>query len=113
MNNQSSNNSVYVITIRLFFLVLIVAWCLMIMFPFVNIILWSLILAMALHPLHTNISKKIGGRSKLTSALIVLVIFIGVIWEIHAFRLHRTLYRSNHHVAGLYFVYGLGQVTTD
>ena len=74
MSNQSSNNSVYDITIRLFILVLIVAWCLMIMYPFTNIILWSLIIAMAIYPLHTTISKKMGGKPKLASFLIVLAI---------------------------------------
>lgn len=79
MNNQSSNNSIYDTVIRLFIVLLIIAWCLMIMFPFANIILWSLILALALHPLHTTISRKMGGRPKLASAVIVLIILAIVI----------------------------------
>jgi len=74
MNNQSSNNSVYDTTIRLFILLLIVAWCLLIMYPFVNIILWSLILAMAIYPLHKVLSSKIGGKPKLASFIIVFSI---------------------------------------
>jgi predicted PurR-regulated permease PerM len=80
MENQSSNNSVYDTTIRLFILILIVGWCLAIMYPFASIILWSVILAMALHPLHKIISKKMGGRPKLASTIIVIftlaIIFI-------------------------------------
>jgi predicted PurR-regulated permease PerM len=79
MNKPTLNNSVYDVTIRLFILILIVAWCLMIMVPFVSIILWSLILALALHPLHNGLSKKMGGRPKLASTIIVLAILAIII----------------------------------
>lgn len=74
MNNQSSNNSIYDTIIRLFFVILIVAWCMLIMQPFVSIILWSLILALAISPLYDLVSKKMGGKKKLASFLIVFVI---------------------------------------
>lgn len=74
MNNQSTNNSVYDITVRLFILLLIIAWCLLIMYPFVSIILWSLILALALYPLHGKLAKKMGGKPKLASFIIVFSI---------------------------------------
>ena len=74
MKNQSSNNSIYDTTIRLFILLLIIAWCLLIMYPFVSIVLWSLILAMAIFPLHTKLAKKIGGKPKLASFIIIFSI---------------------------------------
>jgi predicted PurR-regulated permease PerM len=73
------NNSVYDTTIRLFILLLIIGWCLMIMLPFVSIILWSLILAMAMYPLHSILAKKMGGRPKLASFIIVFAILAIVI----------------------------------
>ena len=76
MNHPSSNNSVYDITIRLFILLLIVAWCLAIMYPFVSIILWSVILAMAMHPLHSMLAKKMGGKPKLASFIIIFSILV-------------------------------------
>jgi predicted PurR-regulated permease PerM len=76
MKNQTTSNSVYDTTIRLFILILIVGWCLAIMYPFVSIILWSLILAMAMHPLHRIMSKKLGGRPKLASTIIVLSVLV-------------------------------------
>jgi len=79
MNNISSNNSVYDTTIRLFILILIVAWCLMILYPFVSIILWSLILAMAMHPLHSLLAKKMGGRPKLASFILIFSILAIII----------------------------------
>jgi len=82
MNNQLSNNSIYDITIRLFIVLLITGWCLMIMYPFTSIILWSLILALAIYPLHSTLSKKMGGRPKLASFIIVFSILAIVIFPV-------------------------------
>jgi predicted PurR-regulated permease PerM len=71
MNNQISKNPVYDTSIRLLILLLIVAWCLLIMYPFASIILWSLILAIAIDPLHRKLTQIIGGRAKLASFIIV------------------------------------------
>lgn len=79
MKNLSSNNSVYDITIRLFILLLIVGWCLMIMLPFVSIILWSIILALAMYPLHHSLSVKMGGKPKLASFIIIFAILAIII----------------------------------
>ncbi len=49
------------------------------MYPFVNIILWSFILALALHPIHTKLSKKIRGKPKLVSFIIVFTILVVII----------------------------------
>lgn len=76
MKHHSSNTSVYDTTIRLFILLLIIGWCLMIMMPFVSIILWSMILALAMYPLHSLLSKKLGGRPRLASTIIILSILI-------------------------------------
>jgi predicted PurR-regulated permease PerM len=74
MKKQGEETSVYDITIRLFILLLIIAWCLMIMYPFVSIILWSLILGMAMFPLHRTLAAKMGGRPRLASFIIIFSI---------------------------------------
>ncbi len=79
MKKDISNDSIYDITIKLFIVVFIVAWCLMIMYPFLSIILWSLILALALLPIHRPLSKKLGDRPKLTSFIIVFFILVIII----------------------------------
>jgi predicted PurR-regulated permease PerM len=79
MENPISKNSVYDTTIRLFILFLIIAWCLAIMYPFVSIILWSIILALALYPLHSRLAKIMGGRLKLASVIIILAILAIII----------------------------------
>ena len=73
MTNKMNNNSIYDTIVRIFFLFLIVVWCLLIILPFVHIILWGLIFGIALLPLHNWLTKVLKGRSKLASTIIVLV----------------------------------------
>lgn len=76
MNNPQRNPSIYDTVIRFMILFLIIVWCLLIMFPFKHIIVWSLVLAVALFPLHNSLSKKMGGRTKLASVMIILFFLV-------------------------------------
>lgn len=76
MNNPQQNTSIYDTIIRLLILLLIITWCVLIMIPFKHIILWSVILAIALFPLHNSLTKKIGDRPKLASTIIILFFLI-------------------------------------
>ncbi len=78
-NPLESNNSVYDVTIRLLILLLVVAWCLLIMYPFLSIILWSLILTIAIFPLHKSLTKNLKGSPKLASTIIILSLLIIII----------------------------------
>jgi predicted PurR-regulated permease PerM len=73
MSNQNPSANIYDTTIRLFFMALIIAWCLAILYPFFNILLWSLILGIALHPLHSSMVKLMGGKAKLAAFILVLL----------------------------------------
>lgn len=73
MNNKIGAGNVYDTMIRMFLIVLIVGWCLAIMLPFVHIMLWGIIIAVSFLPLHQSLSKKLGGKPKLASTIIVLV----------------------------------------
>ncbi|GAB1454227.1 AI-2E family transporter [Draconibacterium sp.] len=79
MKNKTTNSSVYDITIRMFFLFLIVAWCLFIMLPFVHILLWGMILGIAFMPMHNSLTKIFGGKPKLASTVIVLLSLVIII----------------------------------
>lgn len=79
MKNKTTNDSVYDITIRMFFLYLIIAWCLLIMLPFVHILLWGLILGIAFLPVHNSLTKIFGGKAKLASVSIVLLSLVVII----------------------------------
>jgi len=72
MKENLTKSSVYDTTIRLIVLLFIIGWCIMILLPFANILLWSVILAIALNPLHQKLSTKIGEKPKWASFLIVL-----------------------------------------
>ncbi len=60
------------IAIRLGFLILLIAWCLQILYPFTNVLVWGMILALALAPLHARISHGVGSKPKLASSIIVI-----------------------------------------
>jgi len=51
---------------------LLLSWCFMIISPFISIIVWGLIIAVALYPVHQKFSGALGGRAKLSSVLLVL-----------------------------------------
>ena len=72
-NHPNAGISLYDTSIRLVLLALVVGWCLLIVYPFSSMILWGLILAMALAPAHRFLAKRMGGRSKLASVILVAV----------------------------------------
>lgn len=73
---QSPNKDLFDIIIKLIFLLLIIVWCMMIMYPFVSVILWAIILAMAFYPLHNTLARKMGGKPKLASFIMIFTILV-------------------------------------
>ncbi|NVK40506.1 MAG: AI-2E family transporter [Oceanospirillaceae bacterium] len=59
--------------IRLGVIVALVAICLRIFAPFMGLLTWALILAVALYPLHQRIARSLGGRQGRASTLMILV----------------------------------------
>ena len=59
--------------IRLFFVGLVVAWCLVILRPFVALVLWAAILAIALFPIFSWLRTRLGGRTKLAAVVITII----------------------------------------
>lgn len=79
MQAKQTSNSIYETTLKLLVLLFVVGWCLMIMYPFLNIMLWSLILGMALLPLHKMLSKKLNNKPKMASFIIVFSFLVVII----------------------------------
>ncbi len=52
---------------------LLVYWCFTIIAPFIGMVMWALIIAVALYPLHQSLSAKMGNRQKLSATIFVLV----------------------------------------
>ena len=66
------------LAIRLFVLGLLAAWCFILLRPFLAIVLWAAILAIALWPIFLWLKAFLGGRAKLAVTLITLL-GIGII----------------------------------
>jgi predicted PurR-regulated permease PerM len=65
--------------IRIGLISFLVVYCYQIFKPFMGLMLWSLILAVALYPLQTIVSPKLGGKQGLTAAALIIVIFLGAL----------------------------------
>jgi predicted PurR-regulated permease PerM len=61
------------ITIRLGVVILLFSWCFQIISPFVMLILWGAVIAVAVHPLFLKLAARFGGKEKLAVTFIVLV----------------------------------------
>ena len=57
-------------TIRIGLITLLVAWCFLILQPFVIIILWGMIIAIALFPAYRWLTEKLGERRKIAATLL-------------------------------------------
>ena len=71
MKNQSQQ--VIDTVIRLIILLLLVAWCFQILFPFVMPVLWAVIIGISVFPLYDFLRKKLGGKSKAASFIFVIL----------------------------------------
>lgn len=69
---NSTINYAIEIAIRLGFLVLLLAWCFQIIYPFAGIMMWGVILALATAPLYDALNAKIGDRPKLASGILII-----------------------------------------
>ncbi|WP_215225245.1 AI-2E family transporter [Echinicola shivajiensis] len=76
MEKENLNESISLaveITIRIIFLLLLLAWLLQILSPFFDVILWGIILALALFPAFKSLNGKIGNKPSRTAFFIVLI----------------------------------------
>jgi predicted PurR-regulated permease PerM len=82
MNTPSQNNQelaelvasrMLEVLIRAGLIAILVALSLEIVAPFFSMMVWALILAVALYPLHQMLARKMGGRQKLAAVVIVIL----------------------------------------
>ena len=83
-SNQTANQVTFVANaleafIRIGVVGLLALWCFRIGRPFIQIILWGIIIAVALRPTHRKIQAILGGRGKLAAALVTLIALLLVI----------------------------------
>src|SRR3954466_15591127 len=72
------------VALRLGLLAFLVYWSFVLVRPFIPILVWSMVLAVALYPAYTWLAGKLGGRCRLSATLITapsLAVVIGpVAW---------------------------------
>jgi predicted PurR-regulated permease PerM len=68
-----SGEDIIQLAIRLSLLALLIYWTLLIARPFVPILAWSVVLAVALYPAFSWLSKFLGGRPRLAAAVLTIV----------------------------------------
>jgi len=73
VNSNNSTAQAIEIAIRLGLIFLILAWCLQILSPFISIVVWGGILAVALHGPFLKLVEKLGGRKKLAVTLFAVI----------------------------------------
>lgn len=66
------------IFIRLGLITFLVVYCYQIFSPLIGLMLWSIILAVALYPLHGMVSRKINGQDGRAATILVLAILLSV-----------------------------------
>jgi len=71
--DQSFINNSLAAAIRIGLLFLIVVWCLRIISPFIGIVVWAAIIAIALYPLHQKLSRALKGKAKWSATIIVVI----------------------------------------
>jgi predicted PurR-regulated permease PerM len=80
-SNQPSNDKLFVAraleaTIHIGLVVLLLYWCFKIGQPFIETIVWGIIIAVAIHPGYDRLKSALGGRGRLSATLITLLALI-------------------------------------
>jgi predicted PurR-regulated permease PerM len=64
--------------IQIGLLFLLAAWCFTIIKPFVGLVAWAAIIAVALYPIQKKLAGALGGKDKL-SVIIIIIIFLSIL----------------------------------
>jgi predicted PurR-regulated permease PerM len=67
------------IAVRLGLLAALLGWCLTILSPFIPLLIWGVIIAVATFPLFRTLSKKLGNRTGLTASLLVTLFLVVIL----------------------------------
>jgi predicted PurR-regulated permease PerM len=80
-SNQPSNDKLFVAraleaSIHIGLVALLIFWCFKIGRPFIEIIVWGIIIAVAIHPIYSRLKSVLGGRDRLAATLITILALI-------------------------------------
>ena len=77
MNND--NFKIIDTIIRIGFIIFVGTWCFILLQPFIGIVLWAIILAVALYPVFQWLKNFLGGRKNLAATIIALISLLIII----------------------------------
>ena len=83
--SQKPTTQAIEIFVRLGLLLFIGFWCFQILSPFIQPVLWGMIIAVALYPLQVMLQKRLGGKSTLAAILLTLIMLSIVIVPVSMF----------------------------
>ena len=95
---QADGSATIELVVRLGVLAILVAWCFKIMAPFVGLVAWGIIIAVAAAGPFSRLEKFVGGRSGLAGAIFLLFALVSLI--VPAVIFSETLVSSAHRIAG-------------
>ncbi len=80
-SNHSSNDTLFLAraleaTLYIGLVVLLLYWCFQIGRPFIQIIVWGIIITVAIHPAYNRLKSALGGRDRLAATLFTLIALI-------------------------------------
>ncbi len=82
--------------IRLVILYLLIAWCIDILRPFVTILLWGTVIAVAVHPAYSYLVKLLHGR-KLIASIIITILMLSILM-VPSWMIGQSLYKGIEHI---------------
>jgi predicted PurR-regulated permease PerM len=75
-NNSFSEKKIIDISLKLILVFIMVAWCAMIIMPFVTVLLWSIILAITLYPLFDKLTGLLKGKKAVSATIVSLIMLV-------------------------------------
>ena len=83
--NKTAMSQAIDIAINLLIIFLIMAWCLQILSPFLGVVVWGAVIAIAIYPAFLKLKASLGGRGKIAITSFVVVSFALVIIPLWSF----------------------------
>jgi predicted PurR-regulated permease PerM len=74
--NQTVKSPLIDTIIRIVVLFLLIAWCIGIILPFLEPVIWGAVIAIGLHPFFAMIKRWVGNRNTLAGVLLILLMLV-------------------------------------
>lgn len=84
-DNRQLFRTIVDIMVKLGFLFLMLMWCFQITQPFIRPIIWGVLIAIVVHPAFVKIQSRLGGRKKMSAAIITVGLLFLVLVPLYGF----------------------------